>query len=185
MSKFKAVFQKLKVLTLKRHIRERVINIGREIAAAGRVLVLLPENEQRRRRLLDNSAVLVEAFPGSEICLVSVPDEKVRETARSEGFRSFAPHAMEINWYGFPKKNFFARISNLKSRMVVDLDLHRSCFNAAMCAVSSAPIRIGVFGSWGPPIHNVEIKPGDSGTEPDALHSLLRVLSKLTSASTN
>lgn len=159
--------------------------MGREMTSAGRVLVLLPENPQHRINILNNSKVLVNALPGSEICLVSMPDDKVRETARTEGFRNFAPHAMEVNWYNFPKKNFFARISNLKGKMVVDLDFEGSYFNAAICAVSSAPIRIGIYESWGPPIHNVQIKPGGSGGESDAFRSLLSVLSELTSTSVN
>jgi hypothetical protein len=114
-----------------------------------------------------------------------MPDDSVRELARKEGFRSFAPHRMEIKWYDFPNESFFNRIRNLKSNLVIDLDVEKSCFNAAVSAASGAPLRVGLFGLWGPPIHNVEIKSGRSVDNGERLYSLLKVLSSLKAGAYN
>jgi hypothetical protein len=179
MINVKTALQNYKVSRLKRGVASSIVDIGREITAQGRVLVLLPFDESIRREILQDAPVFARAFPESEICLVSMPDDAVRDLARREGFRSFAPHRMEMQWYGFPNKSFFERIRNLKSGMVIDLDFSRSPFNAAISAVSGAALRVGQFGSWGPPIHNLEVKPRESGSRVEEFRSLLNVLASM------
>jgi len=185
MSRIKVTIQKLKVGWLKKGLDVRVVDIGKQLEKSGRILVLLPADEVKRGKVLKDSDFLAKAFRDSEICLISMPDSDVRELARREGFRSFAPHSLEISWYGFPNKSFFNRIRNLKSGLVVDLDFDGSCFNAAVSAVSGAPLRVGLFGIWGPPIHNIEIKSTVSVDHRENIRSLLSVLSSLKAGAYN
>ncbi len=179
MNRIKATIQKLRVGWLKKGIDPAIVDIGRQLRNPGRVLLLLPGDAVGRNEVLQDASLLARAFPRSEICLVSMPDDHVRELARREGFRSFAPHRLEIGWYGFPKKNFFNRVRNLRSELVVDLDVEKNCFNAAVSAVSFAPLRVGLFGMWGPPIHNIEVKSKKLDDHAENFRLLLNVLSSL------
>lgn len=185
MNRIKTTVQRLKVGWLMKSLETTVVDIGKQLESSGRVLVLLPSDEASRRKVLDDATTIASAFPVSEICLVSMPDSDVRVLARREGFRSFAPHSLEISWYGFPNKSFFNRIRNLRSRLVVDLDFDKSCFNAAVSAASGAPLRVGLFGIWGPPIHNIEIKSKISVDHSENIRSLLNVLSSLKAGAYN
>ncbi len=179
MSRIKSILQRLRVGLLRRNLSEAIVDFGRYFGRAGRIVVLLPANNSRRTEVLCESERLTLAFPTSEICLISMPDDKVRETARREGYRVFTPNRSELSWYDFPNSSFLTRIKNLKSSLVLDLDPSRSCFNAAVSLASGAPLRVGVFGSWGRPIHNVEIKSGGSGSQSEVIRSLLSVLSTM------
>lgn len=185
MSRIKTAVQRLKVGWLMKTLEATVVDIGKQLKGSGRVLVLLPADEASRNEVLYDATTIARAFPVSEICLVSMPNSEVRELARREGFRSFAPHSLEISWYGFPNKSFFNRIRNLRSRLVVDLDFERSCFNAAVSAASGAPLRVGLFGIWGPPIHNIEVKSKISVDHRENIRSLLNVLSSLKAGAYN
>ncbi|MFH1891736.1 MAG: hypothetical protein ABIK83_03535 [Candidatus Zixiibacteriota bacterium] len=179
MINVKTALQNFKVSRMKRSVVASLIDVGSQIKAEGRVLVLLPFDSAIRSEILRDASVFATAFPGCEICLVSMPDDSVRDLARREGFRSFAPHRMEMLWYGFPNKSFFDRIRNLKGGLVIDLDFNKSPFNAAISAVSGAPLRVGLYGNWGPPIHNLEVKSRESGNQIEDFRCLLNVLASI------
>lgn len=179
MNRLKQSVQRLRVHLLKKRFSQSVVDIGKNLDNCGRVLLLLPCDSTLRKNLLGYAAAVGDLFPSSEICIVSTSDDEVREFARREGFKSFAPNRLEMSWYGFPNKSFFNRIRNLKGNVLIDLDSECSCFNAAVSVVSEAPLRIGLFGVWGPPVHNVEIKPSLSADRSDGFRDFLRVLSSL------
>jgi len=185
MNSINSVIQKFRVGLLKRGFKAGIVDFGRRLKKPGRLILLLPSDGNRRREILKEAAGIPKLFPESEICLVSLPDDAVRETARKEGFRSFAPHQMEMSWYGLPRKPFFIRIQNLKGDMVIDLDDSRNCFNAAVSVSSGAPVRIGLYGLWGPPVHNVEVRSGGSSENSKEFQPLLTLLSSMGIAVSN
>ncbi len=179
MRKIKSILQQFRVGLLRKSLSEVIVDFGRYFGKAGRVVVLLPSDKIRRSEVLSESEQLSLAFPASEICLISMPDDNVRQIARREGYRIFTPNRTELSWYDFPNSSFLTRIRNLKSSLVLDLDPSRSCFNAAVSLASGAPLRVGVFGSWGRPVHNVEIKSDNAGSQSEVIRTLLGVLSTL------
>jgi hypothetical protein len=185
MRGIKSAIQKLKLGWIKKGADSRIVDIGKELKTSERVLVLLPGDPERRSEVLKDAGSLARVFHASEICLVSMPDAGVRELARREGFRSFAPHRQEMSWCGFPNKSFFNRMRNLKSGLVVDLDDEKSCFNAAVSVASRAPLRVGLYGMWGPPVHNVEVKSNEPTNPRASFRSVLSVLSSLKAGAYN
>ena len=185
MNRINVIVQELKVRWLKKSLKETIIDFGSQLKSPGRILVLLPADTSLRSKVLKNSRFLAETLSMSEICFVSMPNDEIRELARREGFRSFAPHQLEMSWYNFPNNSFFHRVRNLRSTMVVDLDFERNCFNAAVTVASGAPLRIGRFGVWGRPIHNIEVKSVKSADPYENLRSLLGVISSLKTGAVN
>jgi len=166
----------------KHSIKSDVLNLATLMSEPGRVLVLLPYDFESRKQLLSDPSWIADAFPKQEVCLVSMPDEDLREFAHREGFRNFTPQNVELNWFDFPTKSYLNRIKNLKAKVLIDLEQDRNCFNAAVCAISDIPVRIGSALSWGLPIHNVQIKTGGAEDRAKHIFSLLSVVSTLNSS---
>jgi len=178
----KRAVQRIWIGMRKRTMTPHILNVAAIMREPGRVVVLFPFDQVSREKLIADPSWIVKAFPRQEVCLVSMPDEQLREFARKEGFRNFTPQKMELNWFDFPSRAYLNRIRNLKAKVLIDLEQDRNCFNAAVCAISDIPVRIGSALSWGLPIHNVQIKAG--GTEDRTRHifSLLDVVSTLNSS---
>jgi hypothetical protein len=185
MAAIKSFLQRMRIDWIRRRFHEDIVDFGKHLRSAGRIAVLLPDDASSRKTILTNSDMISGAFPDSEICLISMPDDSVREFARQEGYRSFAPNKTELSWYGFPSSGFFERIKNLRSNVVIDLEPARSCFNAAVSVTSGAPLRFGVFGSWGRPIHNVVVKTEESDRSPQPLVILISTLYTLCTGASN
>jgi len=142
-----------------------------------RIIITLPEGIQTNSVLLRMIAELPEIFHDSEL-LVVVP-LGCTEVSRKTGIHAMSPDLYATNALGLPKRNFFAKVKNYKATMAIDFETHRNIFNALVAMWSGAPLRIGLDGVWGAPLHNCTVKSQFATDELKVYRSLVDVLAEI------
>lgn len=158
-------------------IKQDLFEFPTQLKRKNRIIITLPEGIQTNSMLLRMISELPSVFPESEL-LVVVPLAET-EVARKTGIHAMSPDLYATNALGLPKRNFFAKVKNFGATVVIDFETHRNIFNALVALWSGAPLRIGVDGVWGMPLHNCTVKSQFVTDELKVYRSLVDVLTAI------
>jgi len=153
-----------------------VFSLSSIFQSPGRIVILYPSVSSNRQHADAVLRELLELYGDTIFCLVSSRDADLAQFGEHENADRLVPGTTEMTWYGLPAKAFIEKIKMQKSQMLIDLSTGKDYFNAYIAACSQVPVRIGNFGSWGPPVYNLEIKTNYLQSEQLILKSILDVL---------
>jgi len=169
----------VKSLRLKWQVRKTdqiSYSLNSSIKSPARILVLYPHGLEETKYADMVLTGLTNLFSDSKFCLIGKIDEVTGRTSAKSKSKNLFPNESEITWSGLPNKKFIDRVVEQDGELLIDLSIQKDFFNAYIAACSGVPIRIGNFGTWGPPVYNLEIKTNYLQSEEKILNSFMDVL---------
>ncbi len=160
-----------------RQLRMTAYEFPSSIRGSKRIVVTLPFGIQTNSVLLRMISELTIIFPSSDM-MIAVPNG-CTEIARKTGIHTISPDLYAANFIGLPKNDFFKKIEEFDASVFIDFETKRNVFNALVAIHSSAMLRVGLVGVWGPPIHNFEIRSSFQHDELKVYRSMIDMLSSI------
>jgi hypothetical protein len=151
--------ERLQYWAIRRHSRQihlAAFEFPASIQGSKRMLITLPHGIQTNSLLLRMISELPVIFPSSDLLIVVTAGAS--EVTRKTGIHAIAPDLYVTNMIGLPKKDFFEKVTDFKSSVLMDFETRKNIFNAMVALHSGAALRIGLAGVWGMPIHNFLVK---------------------------
>jgi hypothetical protein len=158
-------------------LKNEPFEVPLQLRRKNRIILTLPEGIQTNSVLLRMIAELPDVFSGSEL-LVVVP-LACTEVSRKTGIHAMSPDLYSANMIGLPKRHFFNKVRAYNATIAIDFETRQNVFNVMVALWSGAPLRIGIAGVWGPPIHNFEVKSQFVADELKVYRSLVDVLASI------
>ena len=144
--------------------REKVLSFPHALAAANRVLLVLPEKPWESSEAASVLRPLLGHFTASHITIVSfaAQDGPVRLVPRSH---VLSVTADDLTPFYLPRKNIIDAIRREKYDLAVDLNLDFMLASAYICKVSDAKVRVGSARRNADLFFNFQVRV-DPGTAP-------------------
>jgi hypothetical protein len=155
---------------------QSVFSLTTSLRSPRRIIVLLPSDTGERAHAAHLLKELYELYTDSTFCLVGNTEFEQDSPLLTENSERLVPGVSELTWSGLPRGEFVEKVKTRQGDMLIDLATGKNCFNAYIAASTEVPVRIGNFGSWGPPIYNLEIKTNYLQSEQLILKSIMDVL---------
>ena len=150
-----------------------------------RVMVLLPNHANTDSEFYEILAQMSELYHRAEFTFVGGMQTNLPRIQKYNSYNTVKPAEDDLSWSGLPNKNFISKIKTYQSELLIDLSVKKDYFNAFIAAQSEIPIRIGKFGSWGPPVYNFEIKSNHVQSEQLIHKSFMDVLKSICAGAAN
>ena len=155
------------------------------LRAPGKIMVLLPNRANTDAEFYEILAQMNELYKNAEFTFVGGLQANLPRIQKYNSYNTIKPTEDDLSWSGLPNKNFVSKIKMYQSELLIDLSVKKDYFNAFIAAVSQVPIRIGNFGSWGPPVYNFEIKSNHVQNEQLIHKSFMDVLKSISAGTAN
>ena len=129
-------------------------------------LVCMPAEMKYIREAASKLPEIAAIFPNRhvKVLLTSNLDPQAYEFIKR--FEIVKPYSYDLTVFYLPKKSFVQKIVGKGLSVCIDLDFGSNFFNSCLCALTRAPLRIGLAKGLGLPYYNLEISGG--GTETPA-----------------
>ncbi len=172
----KSIVRNMKLRWRSKKTAQPVFSLTASLQSPRRIVVLLPSDPAEREHAAHLLKELYELYTDSTFCLVGNIELEQDSSALRGSNKRLVPGVSELTWSGLPRREFVEKVKTCQGDMLIDLATGKNCFNAYIAASTGVPVRIGNFGSWGPPIYNLEIKTNYLQSDQLILKSIMDVL---------
>lgn len=124
-------------------------------------LICMPANMKYIFEAASRLPDIASVFPNRLIKILLTSNVDPRSYGYIKKFEIIKPYSYDLNILYFPKKAFLKKIIGKGLSICIDLDFEANFFNSSLCALTKAPLRIGVNKGMGLPYYNMEIQSGD------------------------
>jgi len=149
------------------------------------IMILLPNRPNKDSEFFEIVAQIVSLYEDAEYTFIGGVNTNLPRLQKYKSYKTIKPTEDDLTWSGLPNKKFISKIKMCQGQLLIDLSVKKDYFNAFVAAESEVPIRVGNYGSWGPPVYNFEIKSNHVQSEQLIHKSFMDVLKSISAGAAN
>ncbi|MCD6162082.1 MAG: hypothetical protein J7K40_06685 [candidate division Zixibacteria bacterium] len=129
-------------------------------------LVCMPSDMKYIYEAASRLPDIASIFPNRLIKIILTSNVDPRSYGFIKRFEIIKPYSYDLNLLCLPKRTFLKKIIGKGLSICIDLDFEPNFFNSSLCALTRAPMRIGINKGMGLPYYNMEIQSGGEDVPP-------------------